>query len=42
MGKHVISVQERRRTYDVALSRVDATTVAMEKQNMLHIISVCL
>jgi len=37
MEKHVMSVQDRRHSYNVAERRV-----GMEKQNILHIISVCL
>jgi hypothetical protein len=34
--------QKRKRMYNVTLRRVRATTVAVEKQYILHILSVCL
>jgi hypothetical protein len=34
--------QERLVTYDVTMRRVRATIVAVEKQYVLHIVSVCL
>jgi len=36
------SKQDRQRTYNVTFRRVHAATVAMEKQNVLHILSVYL
>jgi len=37
-----VYVQDRQCTYNVTLRRVRVTTVAVEKQQVLHILSVCL
>ena len=39
---HTLTKQDRQRTYNVTMRRVRATIVAVEKQYVLQILSVCL
>ena len=41
-GNKVSYIQDRQCTYNVTLRRFRATIVAVEKQYVLHILSVCL
>ena len=42
LSKYITYKQDRQRKYNVALRHVRVTIVAVEKQDVLHILSVCL